>query len=353
MQLAELSVSQKDSCDICGAAKFEPWLEVTLGGIFDRWIACCGSCGFRQVRPRLTSVELEQLYPAEYFDASRSIGYGEYAREAQRRARDAYFLAKRLRRRGLAPRVLEVGCALGFLLSPLRDAGLDVQGVDASPFAAYFARTRFRLSIHTGTLERVRFPEESFDMVVQKDLLEHVTHPRQHMIETHRVMRAGAELWLVTPCGEANLRPLSALRRATFGGDSDLPLLDQGHLSFFSHTHLQRLFDETGFIVKRSRAIGIRRGLRALGRLPGQHRFARLATRAGVATQNKQASSDSDDDKRFRERAKLIDAAISNHYSQVRGWKPYVYWHRFLKLLDALPASTGLGYDFEFLLRKK
>ena len=353
MPSADLPSRQPDPCDICGATTSDPWLEVTLGGVFDRWIHRCRSCEFRQVRPRLTPVELERLYPADYFDSTGSVGYGDYAREAQRRARDAYFVARRLRRRVSSARVLEVGCALGFLLAALRDEGLDVQGVDASPFAAYFARTRFGLSVRRGTLEEARFPAESFDLVIQKDLLEHVLNPRQHLLDTSRVMRRGAELWLITPNGEANLRPLAALGRATSSTGDGLPLLDQGHLSFFSQTHLHRLFADSGFVIEQSRAIGVRRGLRALGLLPGQRRFARLAPRAQHAIGQEARRSEPVDDERFRQRADRIDAEIARHHSWVRDWVPYYYLRRFLKLLDTLPDASGLSYDFEFRLRKR
>ena len=353
MPSADLPSPQLDLCDICGATTFEPWLEVTLGGIYDRWIHRCRSCGFRQVRPRLTPVELERLYPADYFDSTGSVGYGDYPREAQRRTRDAYFVARRLRRRVSSACVLEVGCALGFLLAALRDEGLDVQGVDASAFAAYFARTRFGLSVLRGTLEDARFPAESFDLVIQKDLLEHVLNPRQHLLDTARVMRRGAELLLITPNGEANLRPLAALGRATASTGDELPLLDQGHLSFFSRTHLHRLFEDSGFVIEQARAIGVRRGLRALGLLPGQRRFARSAPRAQHAIGPEAKGSEPVDDERFRQRADWIDAEIARYHSWVRAWVPYYYVRRFLQRLDTLPDASGVGYDFEFRLRKR
>ena len=86
-------------------------------------------------------------------------------------------------------------------------------------------------------------------------------NPRQHLLDTSRVMRLGAELWLITPNGEANLRPLAALGRATSSTGDGLPLLDQGHLSFFFQTHLHRLFEDSGLVIEQSRAIGVRRGL--------------------------------------------------------------------------------------------
>lgn len=343
--------AQLTLCDICGAANFKPWLEVSLCGVSNQWIHRCSTCGFRQIRPRLAPEELSALYPADYFDPAGWVGYHDYAREAQRRTRDAYFLARRMRGRVPNPRVLEVGCALGFLLKGLQDAGCNVDGVDASPFGVHYATTRFNLPVVCGTLEEARFPDESFDLVIQKDLLEHVLYPRQHLLETCRVMRKGAELWLVTPNGEANLRPLSASRQVSDATQRDLPLLDQGHLSFFSQRHLRRLFTECGFTVSWARTIGVRRGLRALGFLPGQQRFIRRAARVDSSV-SISADRDSIGDHDFSGLAERIDTAIKEHHNFVRGWLPYYYIHRVGKTLDALPTSTALGYDYEFLLRK-
>ncbi len=326
-------------------------MEVSLCGATDRWIHQCEACGFRQVRPRLTRAELPALYPAEYFDAEEGVGYADYAREAQRRTREAYFLRRELQRFGDDPRVLEVGCALGFLLAGLRDAGCRVKGVDASPFAAYYARTRLGLPVTCGTLEDAALPDATFDVVVQKDLLEHTLRPRQHLLETARVMREGAELRLITPNGEANLRPLCRQ-----GGDpaqtaqDELPLLDQGHLSFFSLAHLRRLFAACGFTVVSAREIGVRRGLRALGWLPGGRRFARRALRMASAPPD--TTSDRNEGQ-FSARANRIEAAVRRHQTPLRRWPPYYHLHRLGKRCDMLPAGFEVGYDFEFLLRKR
>lgn len=344
--------SDPDPCDVCGAHTFEPWVEVSLCGAFDRWIQRCRACGFRQVRPRLTRGELRSLYPAGYFGAAEGIGYGDYAREAQRRVRDAYFLLPRIRRHGPGARVLEVGCALGFLLAALRDAGCAVEGVDASPFAVFYATTRLGLPVTCGTLEDAQFPQAAFDVVVQKDLLEHTLHPRTHLLETARVMRHGAELWLITPNGEANLRPIQSSRRAAEAGD-DLPLLDQGHLSFFSLRHLEQLFTECGFETVRAREIGVRRGLRALGLWPGRRRSARRAPRARAVAGPASDEHPVGGDDRFAEHADRIAAAVRDHESWLRRWPLYYYAHRLGKRIDMLPAGAQVGYDFEFLLRKR
>lgn len=332
-------------CDICRAADpFEPWLEVSVSGIFERSIHRCRVCGFRQIRPKLTRDEVGRLYPAEYFDATSTIGYGDYARQAQRRAREAYFLSRRLRRGRNTARVLEVGCALGFLLSALRDSGCQVDGVDASTFAAYYAQTRFDMQVVCGTLEDAGFADSTFDLVIQKDLLEHVSDPRTHLVETARVMASGAELWLITPNGEANLRPIASQDGASDGG---VPLLDQGHLSFFSERHLRALFTECGFEVMSARTVGVCRGLKALGWLPGQRRFARRVSRGSTETVGVP------DPTRYESLARRIDEDTALRHRWIRGWPPYYLFHRFWKRIDALPAQIGIGYDFEFWLRRR
>ena len=340
-----------EPCDICGRAEMRRLLEVCLIGERSAWVHCCGACGFRQVRPRLTNHDIRQLYPSDYFDAESPVGYADYAREFQRRQREAYFLRKWLGQLGSSGRLLEVGCALGFLLAGLRCSGWQLAGVDASAFAAHYASTRYDLDVTCATLEELALPDGAFDVVVQKDLLEHVADPRHHLNETCRVLRSGGWLRLVTPNGEANLRPLFGASGAPPG---TLPVLDQGHLSFFGRRHLLRLFDECGFRCCRMKTIGIRRGLTALGCLPGQARFVRHVPnrKQGEPMLEPEGVGRLGPASRYRELAERIDREIERHQSRLKGWVPYYYYHRALKQLDALPAWCEVGYDFDCLLQK-
>src|SRR5436190_18963613 len=157
-QRAELLRDTTEPCDICGkSGTMRGYLRVSLCGILDAVIHRCEHCGFRQVRPRLTPDELRRLYPDEYFDPDSSVGFADYAREHQRNDREGYFLARKLRKIAPKGRLLDVGCALGFLLeSTRRHSGWDVHGIDVSSFASYFARSKFGLDVKSGTLENAR-----------------------------------------------------------------------------------------------------------------------------------------------------------------------------------------------------
>ena len=340
-----------EPCDICAATEMHAVLEVSLIGRRRVHVHRCPRCGFRQVRPRLTANQIKALYPSDYFDAASPVGYADYAREFQRRQREAYFLNRWLRRLGSRGRLLEVGCALGFLLSGLKRSGWHVQGVDASAFAAHYASTRYDVDVACATLEEARFPDGAFDVVIQKDLLEHVADPRSHLEETRRVLRPGGWLRLVTPNGEANLRPLVAASR---NAGSTPPVLDQGHLSFFGREHLRRLFEECGFRCHRMRMIGIARGLRALGHLPGQGRFVRPATSEETPSSPSTAAVPAEDSAdRFEGLAARIDQDIATRHRGFKSWPPYFYYHRAMKQVDSLPAWCDIGYDFDCVLERE
>ena len=100
--------------------------------------------------------------------------------------------------------------------------------------------------------------------------------------------------------------------------------------------------------------IGIRRGLSALGRLPGQERFVRLGPSGwSTAPSDRPVAEDVDTDALFPRLAERIDQDIARRHSGLRSWIPYFYYHRAMKRLDTLPAWCEVGYDFDCLLQKR
>lgn len=360
-------VKTDDPCDICGGVPtMVPHLEVSLCGVFDAAVCRCQRCGFRQIRPRLGREEISSLYPDAYFDPGAAIGFGDYAREQQRHERAAYLMARRLRRRTTHGRLLEVGCALGFLLNALRrHTGWEVYGCDISPLAADFARRTYGLDVRCATLEEAGFPDETFDFIVQKDVLEHVQSPREHLQVTRRILRPGGLVWLITPNGEANLRPLRDLGRQLERSPSKLlPLLDQGHLSFFTKKNLLRLFEECGFTPVRMRSLGVKRGLRALGYLPRKRKSRRTApggrprdilrNQGNARCESPTLTAQSADVIAAMESVQArLRAGIDGNRKQMRARPFYFYFRQGMKLLDTLPAAVPLGIDYEFLLQRR
>jgi len=235
-----------------------------------------------------------------------------------------------------------------------RHTDWEVEGLDVAAFAAGFARRRYGLNVQCTTLEQAQYPDDRFDFVVQKDVLEHVLRPRDHLRETHRIMRPGGTLWLITPNGEANLRPLRDLAASPrCSGTGAVPLLDQGHLSFFSRENLVRIASESGFTCDRFRHIGLRRGLRALGVLPRKRRAQRTApggrTRRDLRHDGAGPAAGGPDGDRLYER---MSAEVDRARTSLRCWPPYMHFRRAARALGSLPGPFALGHDFELFLKK-
>jgi SAM-dependent methyltransferase len=110
--------------------------------------------------------EVAMRFGREYFDGDRGQGYGGYRYDGRwipvaERIRDFY---------GLRPgaRILDVGCAKGFLLHDFRRVvpGICVVGLDVSAYALSQAMDDVRTGLVLGSADRLPFPDRTFDLVL-------------------------------------------------------------------------------------------------------------------------------------------------------------------------------------------
>lgn len=111
-------------------------------------------------------IEIARQYDAMYFDGPREYGYGGYRYDGRWLpvAKDivAHFQLKP------KMRVLDVGCAKGFLVKDLMTVcpGLEAFGIDVSAYALEHCEPEVVGRLHFGSAERLVFPDDSFDCVV-------------------------------------------------------------------------------------------------------------------------------------------------------------------------------------------
>jgi SAM-dependent methyltransferase len=122
------------------------------------------------------NVELARRFGREYFDGSRDTGYGGYVYDG-RWVPVAHDIVAEY---GLGPgsRVLDLGCAKGFLVKDLLQAcpGLEVFGVDVSRYALMNCEPEVVGRLHLGSCEQLCFPDDSFDVVIAKDVIHNLEH---------------------------------------------------------------------------------------------------------------------------------------------------------------------------------
>ena len=101
-------------------------------------------------------------------------------------------------------RVLDVGCGTGNLTLTAKTAAGDggaVFGIDASPEMIAVARKKseksgLRVSFDVGLVEKIGFPQNSFDMVINRLMIHHLPEDlkRQAFAEILRVLKPGGHL---------------------------------------------------------------------------------------------------------------------------------------------------------------
>jgi 2-polyprenyl-3-methyl-5-hydroxy-6-metoxy-1,4-benzoquinol methylase len=150
-----------------------------------------------------------------------------------------------------ATRVLEFGCATGYMSKVLKDRlGCTVVGVEIDPEAAALAEQHAERVI-VGDAEKIDYAAElageEFDVVLLADVLEHLKEPADVL---RRVRPFVAENGVVV-ASIPNIAHAS-VRLALLGGEfryREWGLLDDTHLRFFTRASIQDLFEETGYVI--------------------------------------------------------------------------------------------------------
>jgi 2-polyprenyl-3-methyl-5-hydroxy-6-metoxy-1,4-benzoquinol methylase len=187
-----MSKPSTGTCPACGDAQ-----GIYYGTRNDYTLFTCPACALIYVYPMPSSTD--EVYSEHYFTgASHGFGYTDYEREkdAMTPTFDRY-LATIAAHQPPPGKALDVGAATGYFMERMRERGYAVTGVELSAYAAEAAR-RKGLTVHTGSLESVALPLESFDVVTMLDVFEHVPNPGELLDAANRVLKPGGLLALNT-----------------------------------------------------------------------------------------------------------------------------------------------------------
>jgi ubiquinone/menaquinone biosynthesis C-methylase UbiE len=125
-------------------------------------------------------IRISKEYGELYFDGPRDYGYGGYKYDGRwiPVAKDI------VEHFNLKPgmRVLDVGCAKGFLVKDLMIAcpGLEVFGIDVSEYALMNCESEAVGRLQIGSADRLPFPDKSFDCVLSLNTIHNL--PRERLI---------------------------------------------------------------------------------------------------------------------------------------------------------------------------
>jgi SAM-dependent methyltransferase len=201
----------------------------------------CRRCGLVYVTPRPSPADMKQLYDGQETRVDVSAHLRLRDLKCAQARRSLLTIAKFQREGSL----LEVGSAAGYLLWEAKKAGYDVQGLDVTRAFVEFSRAQLGIPTHEGTLGDAPFADGSFDVVYMRNVLSHLTSPRQEHDRIHGLLRPGGFLIFET----GNVAELSAER----AGALELP----DHLYHFHEASIRKLLAMTGFAVREIRRFGL------------------------------------------------------------------------------------------------
>jgi len=99
-------------------------------------------------------------------------------------------------------RVADVGCGNGQLIRKLiRDRRAVCTGVDISSVALEALRRELDIATLQTALPAIPAPDETFDVGICSECLEHLDRPLETVLEMHRIVREGGRLILTVPDG--------------------------------------------------------------------------------------------------------------------------------------------------------
>jgi len=159
-------------------------------------------------------------------------------------------IAKMLTLVGRDKRVVDFGCATGYLANLLTQEGCRVTGVEINPEAAKVAEA-YCDKVIVADLDYTDITEllahETYDVAVFGDVLEHLRDPWRVLRTAQKILNPDGYIVASIP----NIAH-GAIRLALLEGRFEyrqLGILDNTHLRFFTRQSLYKLFEDTGFFI--------------------------------------------------------------------------------------------------------
>lgn len=139
-------------------------------------------------------------YSENYFDSGEAK-LGQYATYESQRFYPAFIsMTKGIKALVQAGKVLDIGCAKGYLVDTLRNEGYESFGTDISYYAINNSPKHIRkyLSVCDLNKDYLPYPDSSFDLVICMGTLEYVENQSNAVNEISRILNNGGVLLMTS-----------------------------------------------------------------------------------------------------------------------------------------------------------
>ena len=211
--------------------------------------------GFLQFKPTPTPEEITAFYANEFYSGEYK-NFNDSSLEVQMDDREfyeggwtdmAFHISKVLGRPLRNLSLLDVGCGWSQALIFFADKGMQCYGFDPAPEAIRYGLGKGLTVKHAGMTRMDVFENKKFDVVMLKNVLEHLANPVEVLEEIREKVLKPSGLIVIDVPNEFNAFQ-------TAGRDlhklEDWWVAPPGHLNYFSKDTLVGLLEGTGYEVK-------------------------------------------------------------------------------------------------------
>lgn len=137
-------------------------------------------------------------------------------------------------------KILEIGCSSGFMLSALKEKGVDVFGIELSGGFIDYVRSK-DIEVFSTLEQLLEKHDIKFDLIIHYFVLEHIRNPVEFIAQYMDLLNARGKMIFDVPCA---LDPLVELYK--------VPAFDKfywsiAHHWYFNKESLNRVLEKTGY----------------------------------------------------------------------------------------------------------
>lgn len=149
----------------------------------------CESCGHRFSEIKDAGMHLSQVYSYDYFFQGKG-GYPNYLDGKSILYNYGIRYSKIITKHIKAGKVLDVGCAAGFILKGFEQSGWSCQGIEPNETMAMYGRNELNLNIKISSLESFN-TNEKFDLISMIQVIGHFFDLNKAMYRTTNLLNQG------------------------------------------------------------------------------------------------------------------------------------------------------------------
>lgn len=154
---------------------------------------------------------------------------------------------------GTNKKVLDVGCFTGDIALEIKKKGNEVVGIDCNIEFVKMTQKKGIDAKFANFEEKFPFKNESFDLIVAGEIIEHIYHTENFLKECHRILKKDGEIIITTPNINYWVYRIKMLFGKTLpfgiesGEDTEFP----GHIRYYTFESMEKTLKNYNFEIEK------------------------------------------------------------------------------------------------------